>query len=385
MIPDRVSKRLRSAVRPIGTAAVLCAIVVPLTACGSDSDSGSGGSAGGSTTETAPDYLQGLSGVVRFNQSGGELEQGFNQAFVDDFEELSGVKVVYSSPQGGLARLKAMHDAGNMQWDMLELGGLGDLLSAQDQGLLEKVDYSGIDVSQFPKQFIQEYGFDYGPSGSVLIWNKDKWPDDGKHPESVLDLFNTEEFPGKRCMLGASPATNGILEYAAMASGVPKEDVYPIDLDRAFGELDKIKDDAVWWESGAESIQYLLDGQCDMGTTWSGRPAIRLKEDPSLPIGGTFEDAMIGGGWFAIPDGAENAENARALMRYYLQRSVQVDMCNTIAYCLDMPGLQKEIDPGMQPWVPLGVNLENTFPEDGKYWAENLPDVTTRWNEWMSN
>ena len=362
--------------RPIRAFGVgtLCWLV--FTACG-----------GGSTPSAQsnlPSYMSGLSGVIHWNQSGGELQTGFDTAFVSQFEKLTGVKVVYSSPCCDYAKLQAMHESGSMQWDMMEVGGLGDLLALQNKGLVQKVDYSGIDISQVPSQFVTPYGYDYGPSGSILIWRTDVWPMSGTHPTSTLALFDTKDFPGKRCVYGGGPDLNGVLEYAEMAAGVPQSNVYPINLSLAFGELNKIRSNLVFWSSGAQSIQNVIDKQCNIGTTWNGRPAIRTKADPSLPIAGTYKGAMIGGGYFAIPTGAPNAKAANALMKYYLQTSVQASMCNAIAYCLNMPGVVSQVSTSMQNWTPLGTNLDGTFPEGGDYWASHLDCLTPVWQAWLS-
>jgi putative spermidine/putrescine transport system substrate-binding protein len=358
------------------------AVVAALTAgCGGSESNGAKETEG---SEEAPEYLKGLSGVVYFNQSGGELETGYNKAFVDDFERLSGVKVMFSSPCCDYARLKAMHESGNMKYDMLEIGGPGDMPNLIDEGLLQKFSYEGVDKSQFEKSALTPYGYMASSSGSIVIWNTEKWPLSGVHPTSVLDIFDTERFPGKRCLYGAGPSLNGVLEYASIAAGTPMDQVYPIDIEKALSKLDEIRDDIIWWESGAESIQFILDGQCDIGTTWHGRPALRLSEDPNLPIDGTYNGAMIGGGLFAVPTGAPNRENAMALMRFYLQKDVQVAMCNAIAYCMSMKGVEEQIDPAMRKWAAVGPNLKNTFPEGGDYWAANIDKVAKRWNTWLA-
>ena len=47
------------------------------------------------------------------------------------------------------------------------------------------------------------------------------------------------------------------LEFALMADGVPRDEVYatldtPEGVSRAFRKLDTIKDQVVWWEAGAQ-------------------------------------------------------------------------------------------------------------------------------------
>ena len=92
----------------------------------------------------------------------------------------------------------------------------------------------------------------------MLDWNTDVFPLTGKHPTSALDLFNTTDFPGKRCLFNF-PKWSGNLEFALMADGVAWKDVYktlatPDGLKRAFNKLDTIRDDIVWVDSGANSI-----------------------------------------------------------------------------------------------------------------------------------
>jgi putative spermidine/putrescine transport system substrate-binding protein len=293
------------------------------------------------------------------------------------------VQVNYSSPQADFARIKAMNEAGAMEFDLLELGGQGDVTFLSKQGFLQKLDLKALGIDGLPKEYVSDYGVTYGPSGSTLIWNTTIWPEDGKHPTTVLDLFNVEDFPGKRCILGAAPYTNGILEYALMADGVPPDQVYPIDMERALKKLDTIRDDLVFWNSGAESVQFVLDGQCDLGTTWSGRPALRKRQDPDAPIAMTWKDAMVGGGWFAIPAGAKNAKAAEALIKLAMQPESQAKLCNIIAYCLPIPGVKELIDAEMRPWVPIDDNIAQTaLAENGDYYAEHLPELTERWNAW---
>jgi spermidine/putrescine-binding protein len=93
---------------------------------------------------------------------------------------------------------------------------------------------------------------------------------------------------------------------------------------------------------------------------------------------------MIGGGYFAIPTGAPNAKAALALMKYYLQASIQSKMCDVIAYCMNLPGVTAQITPSIQKWVPLGSNLNGTYPEGGAYWATHLDCLTPVWEAWLS-
>lgn len=73
-----------------------------------------------------------------------------------------------------------------------------------------------------------------------------------------------------------------MLEAALLADGVPMDELYPLDLDRAFAKLDTIKDDIVWWTKGAEPSQMLSTGEADYALAWSGR--IATAKDEGSPL-----------------------------------------------------------------------------------------------------
>ena len=62
-----------------------------------------------------------------------------------------------------------------------------------------------------------------------------------------------------------------------MADGVPPDQVYkvlsaPGGIDRAIKKLTELKPHiAVWWSSGAQSAQFMVDGAVDMVMGWNGR------------------------------------------------------------------------------------------------------------------
>ena len=54
------------------------------------------------------------------------------------------------------------------------------------------------------------------------------------------------------------------LEFALIADGVPMDKVYPIDIDRAFKSLSRIKSAVPkFWDTGALSSQMLADKEAD--------------------------------------------------------------------------------------------------------------------------
>ena len=67
-------------------------------------------------------------------------------------------------------------------------------------------------------------------------------------PQSCADFFDTKTYPGKRAVRSAA-LPNPLIECALIADGVKPDDLYPLDIDRAFKKIETISDNLVFWES----------------------------------------------------------------------------------------------------------------------------------------
>jgi putative spermidine/putrescine transport system substrate-binding protein len=126
--------------------------------------------------------------VVYINSSGGVLDDINRKIHWDPFTQATGIKVVSSAPVDN-AKLKAMVTSGNVEWDITEIDD-GDFLRAIKGGLLAKLDVSKLPVSELPKDAVDDYGVWDGPYSAILTWNTNVFPMSGKHPTSLMDLWN---------------------------------------------------------------------------------------------------------------------------------------------------------------------------------------------------
>ena len=142
------------------------------------------------------------------------------------------------------------------------------------------------------------------------------------------------------------------LEFALLADGVPVDKLYPIDVDRAFRKMDQIKKFVnVWWTTGAQSAQLLIDKEAVIGTAWNGRYYNLIKE--GAPIAIEWNQGAIKESAFAIPKGAKDAYwGQRVLATHGRPASSQGQYADIIGY----PGLNLEAtkytDPKMVPNLP---------------------------------
>ena len=184
---------------------------------------------------------------------GGSYGRAVDEGAIIPFTEATGIPVNVEDYNGGLAEIRAQVDIGNIHWDVVSLE-IADAVRACDEGLLEPIDIDalppGHDGTPAAEDFVPEsqttcgVGFLY--ASTVYAYNEDYIP--GDKPAAMADFFDLEKFPGRR---GMRRVPQGNLEFALIADGVPRDQVYstlgtPEGLDRAFQKLDAIKDEVIW-------------------------------------------------------------------------------------------------------------------------------------------
>jgi putative spermidine/putrescine transport system substrate-binding protein len=317
--------------------------------------------------------------VVYINSSGGVLDDINRKVFWDPFTEATGIKVVASAPVDD-AKLKAMVTSGNVEWDITEIDD-GDFLRASKNGLLEKLDLTKLPLGDLPKAAVTEFGVWDGPYSTILTWNTDVFPLSGKHPTTLMDLWNQADFPGPRC-LWKSALDN--LELGALHAGVARDKVYPIDQDAAYKELDKLKKDVgVWWTTGAQSIQAIVDKDCVMGTVWNGRP-YQLIVKNKAPLGVAWEDAILRTSWWAIPKGAKHFDNAMKLIAWMQDAGRQAEHAKVSGYAGGNAGTAALLPQDVQQFLATSpAHLATTVVADDSWWGVNGPAAEKRFTGWV--
>ena len=137
------------------------------------------------------------------------------------------------SSNEAVAKLRAMNEAGNVTWDLVDVLA-SDAIRLCDEGLAMEVNHDEVlapapDGTPASKDFgdlivsdcyIPQivYSTTFGYRTDVEAWN-------GKEPDDICDVFDLEAFPGKRA-LEKRPINN--MEWALLCDGVAKEDVYDV-------------------------------------------------------------------------------------------------------------------------------------------------------------
>ncbi|HNS94277.1 MAG TPA: ABC transporter substrate-binding protein, partial [Thauera sp.] len=214
---------------------------------------------------------------------GGASQKAQDKAYYAPFAKATGVKVVAGEYNGEQAKVKAMVEAGNVTWDVLEVES-PELVRGCEEGLFEKIDFAQVgDKADFVPAAVSECGVGIFVWSTALAYNADRLKE---APTSWADFWNVDKFPGKR---GLRKGAKYTLEFALLADGVPTSDVYkvlatPAGVDRAFAKLDKLKANIQWWEAGAQPPQLLASGDLVMSAAYNGRISAAQVEGKNLKV-----------------------------------------------------------------------------------------------------
>jgi putative spermidine/putrescine transport system substrate-binding protein len=260
------------------------------------------GSSGATDICTAPPKHDGT--TLTFASFGGVYQEAQREGWLKPYTALTGVQF-QESEESSNATIKAQVESNNVEWDVVDVGNDFGLDGNAD--LLEPLDYSLIKQDEILPGFATTYRVGDITYGVVLAYNTDKTA--GKVPEGWADFFDTAKIPGKRGLWKYS--TGGVLEFALMADGVKPADLYTpkLDVDRAIKKLDTIKDDIVWWGSGAESQELIGSGEVAMSMIWNGR-GYSAKHTDNKPVEMQWNQQILTADYFVVPKGTPNKQVA---------------------------------------------------------------------------
>lgn len=246
---------------------------------------------------------------------------------------------------------------------------------AAKEGLLEELDFSVIDKSELDPDFVSDHFVGSFAYSFANAYNTEKVP---TNPEGWESFFDTEGFPGKRTAY--QWPTAGVFEMALLADGVEPEDLYPIDFDRAFAKLDEIKSSIQWWDTGAQSQQFLASGEVSMGHVWDGRIYPIIQEGANVDI--DWHQNIKAGDVLVVPKGTKNKAAAMKFIATATSAEAQADFSNKTAFTPINVNAVELVDEELVPYLSSS-NTETQVVLDMEYWSTAIDEVLDDWNAWL--
>lgn len=320
-------------------------------------------------------------GRVVVADPGGAWTPAWGKAYHETFKSDTGIESIQVARQyGPVASVKAQVQAGKYEWDITILDlQAHEALTAQ--GLLEPIAYDKYDfhADEMMKEALLPDWVGTDVATTVLGYRTDKYKGD-KVPRSWADFWDVKRFPGRRAMWKMPMDT---LEIALLADGVPLDKLYPLDVERAFKSLGRIKPHiSVWWTSGAQGAQLIQSGEVDMIALWNGRiqPAI----ESGAPVAISWRQGILTMDGLGILKGAPNRENAQIFVSYATRPDRMAVWVMGLPYGPTNTKALQHVPPERAKILPTYPdNMAETRLTDYKFWAQNLPKLQERFQAWL--
>jgi putative spermidine/putrescine transport system substrate-binding protein len=311
--------------------------------------------------------------TLTFSSFGGVYQDAQKKAWQEPYTQLTGVQF-QNDENSSNATIKAQVEAGQVTWDVVDVGNDFGLDANKD--LLEPLDYSLIPKAEMNADLtLSDWRVPDITYGVVLGYNTDKTA--GKVPAGWADYFDTTKFPGKRGAWDYSEG--GMFEFALMADGVKPADLYPLDLARATKKLDTIKDDLVFWSSGAESQELIGSGEVAMTMIWNGR-AWSAKNIDKKPVEIQWNQQIVTADYFVVPKGTPNKDAAMKFIAYASCAANNAKPSEFIPY--GPTNNNSKPNPDKVKDLSVSNADENSAYFDDKYLIDNFDEIDAAWQAW---
>ena len=332
---------------------------------------------------------------------GGAYSKSQLKAYHEPYSEKTGVTILNDdSSAEAVAKLRAMNEAGNITWDVVDVVA-ADAIRLCDEGLAMEIDFDemlepapdGTPASEdFGDMLVSDCYIPQIVYSTTFGYRTDMVGD--TPPTDVCAVFDTETYPGKRSL--EKRAINN-MEWALICDGVAFEDVYDVletdeGQNRALAKLDTIKDDVIWWSAGADTPQLLADGEVVMGSTYNGR-LFSVIEEQKQPVAMLWDAQVFDLDGWIIPTGLSEERTQRALdyVRFATDTQRLADQAKWISYgparasSAPLVGQHADLGIDMAPHMPTDPeNAKRTFLYNYEFWADYRDDIDAKFQAWLA-
>jgi putative spermidine/putrescine transport system substrate-binding protein len=314
-----------------------------------------------------------LGSKIVFASYGGSFTEAQTTAFYQPFAATNGLKMTVATGVG-FPKLEAMEKAGNVTWDVVTADS-ATLPNDVASGLLAPLDTKVIDTSNINKDVVNKYGVGYILYSRNFGYNKEAFPGKTMTP---ADFFNPA-IKARRNIMGVSPQGN--LEFALLADGVSPSKLYPLDVDRAFKVLDRIKSQLVGENSQPETL--VQQNEVDMTFMAGGRLQAVITAGAKWQL--SWADNVSQTEYWAVPKNAPHKAAAMAFINSAIQPGPQAELAALIPYGPTNSKALPLIKPSLASQLPsYPANAKQGITLDTDWWAKNFKAVDARWTAWLA-
>ena len=324
-----------------------------------------------------PGKLRAAQHEVNIAYGGGRSSEIADEVWAKPFTKATGIKANMAEGGRSLSDFKSMVLTKNYKYDVFAKGG-SQAIIAQNEGLLERVpgDFN-MPAMTDPAWEKYESLVAFLAYGNGIGYDPKR---NAKAPKTWPEFWDTGKFPGRRSLWANAEE---MLEAALCADGADPKNLYPLDVDRAFKSLKKIKDSInVWIVEHSRSIQLMQNAEVDFSVTYTGRVYRAQAEGVSLAV--NKEAGIAQPSFWGVLKGAPNKEAAWKFIDF-------ASRPENIAAYVEKGGNQ----PTVKAAIPLlsadarnkmiDFTLPNVVGMNLPWWAENFEEMNKRYKDFLSS
>jgi spermidine/putrescine-binding protein len=332
-----------------------------------------------------PAAAQGLEKELVIATTGGLMEKTLVQYFYTPFSKANNVEVVPAAIEvpDQWAKVQAMSKSGAMEFDIVtatppDLVQKKDLLQTIDCGRLPNVTANGVKGACTP------YGVMRTVGGMLIGYNTDVFKG-AAGPKTWADFWDTAKFPGPRGLPDTGDREWWVPVAALLADGVAPDKLFPLDLDRAYRKLDKIRPNVtVWWKSGDQLQQILRNKEVVMSLGYSGRMISLM--NAGVPVNVSWDGAIRDVGYMSIPKNAPHPKAAMAYLDFFYASppAQHVSFVNAVNYDTGNGKTASLFPPAKRAMLATSTdNFDKLIVADYEWIGNNRQMLRDRWVAWL--
>lgn len=306
----------------------------------------------------------------------GEYLDALVTAFFKAFENDTGAIVRYEQfGRDGIQNLISQVEAGEILWDVM-LVPTNEVLDLSEQGYLNAIDYNVVDPTALYSELTMQHGVGAQLYSTTMVYSVSL--EEG--PEDWAAFWDLNRFDGTRA-LRRTPV--GTLEFALLADGVSMDNLYPLDIDRAFMSLEKIREATLFYEDSKQPVELVRTGQVGLASAWSVRATL---PDVASLVKTEWNGGMISADSWVTPRGSKNTDIAMSFINYATRavptanfsRLQPFGPVNKDALILLRPDVAEST-----PNYP--DHFDKQFFENWSYWRDHRETLTAQFEDWLLN
>lgn len=306
---------------------------------------------------------------------GGAYQDIIQKVFADPFARETGMKVrLVSGPD--LAKAKGQVRSGQVEWDIFDATG-AQVTAGETEDLWEPLPADIVDASDMFVP-LRASSAPYLMFGGVIGYAPGRAGD--VYPRTFKDFFDVEKVPGRR---GLRTRISETLEIALVADGVDPKSLYPLDVERGFAMLDRIKPHvAKWIEQTPQTISLVQNNEIDFVYSYSGR--VENARAANVDIDFSRDQALIMNQYLAVVKGSAKAEQAAKFISYCMSPDRQAEFASTYYSVPARKSALALVQPEVASRLPDIFSPGNVITDDS-WWAENYVELDRRFKEWLAS